>query len=391
MEYIHIAIIIIVIIVIIWYYRKHYHNFARKSSRNDPRARTLLASMDTMLDRDRAEQAIIGAKIRSKTDVRSLGRLSSDDLFTLALIHLHRANDATDSGEIHTSTDQMAITKQLLTRALDARKREERRNHVVTNATLIARANDIGITQAIIDEVALLPQDPIVAPEQVEAHQVHDEPRPVVQWTPDAENVHDSAIGDDVMRRIAFLRERDLAVFTENMCIGTILRAMNTNDDIKASPNADTIKRRVRQTLNVMATNNYCERYKITELNALRLALERMYSTKSPEVSHNIEASIIRALADCSDSNGGTVCLVGRITRIIGALDVIDPDMPSLKTTDAYRAEIMQMLGNISRQKTSNGQEITKEDIDDVLANYRTILPEKTFANIRDECYGALI
>jgi hypothetical protein len=361
-----IIIVIIIIIIIIIYNRIHANKLQKYN---------YLAHIDTPHARENAERNIYNGD----------HNMSADDLFTLSLIHLHRADDALDSQNTKLWDWHMLNTRQLLNRAIVARTTEHENTHVdihndvVTNATIVARANDVGIpAQPIINTVKL--RIPTI---------VH-------RWTSDAENVHDSAVGDDVARRITFLREHDLRIYSTNMCAGVILLAMSTNHDISQSPNAEHIRDQVRATLKVMKADAYCSRYQITELEALRLTLERIYSAPEPEISQNIEAAIVRAIADCSQDNDNdtkmsTVCLVGRITRIIGALDEIDPGMPpALKTTDAYRAEIMNKLGMYTRQQTEKGADLTRDGIRTIIEEYRTILPAHVFTIIETECYAAL-
>ncbi|MCK9603404.1 MAG: hypothetical protein M0R66_03510 [Candidatus Omnitrophica bacterium] len=200
------------------------------------------------------------------------------------------------------------------------------------------------------------------------------------KWAPDPENVHDSTVGDSVSRRLDYMRHNDLRVFRENECIGAIAFLLRGRDPVTCE--------RVVRTLERARVGGVCERYNIRELDALRLVLERAYHARSDSAARNLNDALIGALADCAEGDSGTVCQVGRISRYVASLDIVDEVLPApaIKPTDAYRAEIFARLGTIQAR---NG-EVTSAEASALIDEYRAQLPARVLKKIRDECMGAL-
>jgi hypothetical protein len=304
--------------------------------------------------------------------------VASDDLFTDALIYLHDADDALDSGNEREFAQHMARARELMSAAIALRATEHVDIPLVQNIVLETRATDIGV---VVPHVRL---PNVVAPRNVDAEDHH-----VAVWTSDAENVHDSAVGQSITNRIAFLKSRDIHVHQTNECVGAIWARLRSLPEI-----TDAKKGRILATLNIAAQNNNCERYGVGELEILRIVFERQYFAENVEEANNISQALIDAIADCAYWNvsegvsTGTVCLVGRISRYVHSLEIVDSRVPEdpAKTTEAYRAEIMESLGRLQ----ATDHEMTRADIAELLEGYRDRLPAHVFNRIATECYGAL-
>jgi hypothetical protein len=77
--------------------------------------------------------------------------------------------------------------------------------------------------------------------------------------------------------------------------------------------------------------------------------------------------------------------LVGRISRYVGALDIVDKGMPeTLHSVDAYRNEILFTLGKMQRE--AGDVDVTQAQIDDLIDSYRDKIPQHVLEKIRAEC-----
>jgi hypothetical protein len=336
-------------------------------------------------------------------ETRDVRKLDSDELFTRATILLHYQDDLQDKlfARMETRAHRKEIARQLqatsslaratIHAAIEKRNEENARGgdraRIFGDDTLDRRAQEIAapivppkvaVEYHIVDNTPTrvpVVAAPVVAAPVVAAPVVA---APVVAWAPDPENVHDSALGDQVSRRITYLRAHDLHLFDDIACIDEI------NHIVAARDHAE--KEQIERTLRRAQANDYCMRYKISELEALRLVMERAFYTQEDRVKDNLHDSLLNALAECAEGVRGTVCNVGRISRYIASLDAVDENLPddAIKTADAYRAEILNKLGHAQ----ANG-ELTRESTEKLLAEYAEKLPAHTMQKIRGECYAA--
>ena len=340
--------------------------------------------------------------------------LDADDLFTKATLYL-RIQDGLQDEYMSRSTSRKRrkqIAQQLqhvshtsrntIRAAIEKRNNENNEhkagNKVARNAQLFD--DDTLDRRAVeIEEHPDIQGDHIVdLPRNGDAKRADEIPHveranpSKAKWAPDPENVHDSAVGDDVSHRLKFLQNHDLHLFDESTCIGAIAFIIS-NRIGKSDP--DDIKKRekILRTIKRAQSNDYCYRYNINELEAMRLVLERAHHMKNEESKNNLHDAFLNSLADCAEAPTGTVCTVGRISRYVASLDVIDKDLPesAIKSVDAYRSEIFNRLGKMQAHAVSAGADTDDihKRMDGLLAEYKDKIPGHSMEKIKAECEAA--
>jgi hypothetical protein len=380
--------VIVAIIVLIWIYYQEFATRAQVRANNARRANAR-AIIDNFERDDVRADAIREFEEREEED--ELDGLNSDELFTIASALLHEIDLAQDGVVVEKeSGDLRAKAKRAMSAAIAARNREN--------------ANANRVTPRIPMRIVIpraTPRVPIFHDDAIErrAHDVglrdvrveprprlwHDEPAPatppVARWAPDPENVHDSAVGDDVARRIALLRDADAHLFDQREVIGHVIGMMQ---EARVGPEK---RAQIMRTLDMARTNSECARYRASELDILRLVAERAVRARNPEESRNIRDAVLTSLSECA-TPGGTVCLVGRISRYASALDAVDSSMPdTIHSVDAYRAEIMTGLGKL---QTDSPNGVSAAQVNGFLEQYKDKLPAHSFEKIKSECVAAV-
>lgn len=342
--------------------------------------------------------------------IRKLNNLDADELFTRATLYLREQDDLQDQlfsrGSVMSKKMHYMVTRRL---AYATRMAQETIRLAIAkrNVENAAAANFIFHDDAIeeraneIDRQAreIAPIIHHIAPEMVPpaaraphiAH-VHAAaaPHTIAQhWAPDPENVHDSAVGERVAHHLRHLQQHDEHLIHPSTCIGTILLIMN--DRLPAGQgNNDEKREKIKRTLQRAFPNDHCSRYNIGEIEALRLVLENTYHAKTEEQIANLQDALLDSLVESAPGNSGTVCSVGRISRYVASLDGVDEAIggDNIKTVDAYRAEILNSIGQVS----ATGADDTKlrQEINKICDTYKGQLPDNNLQKIREECLAAV-
>lgn len=351
-------------------------------------------------------------RARTLRDLDNRGAtLDADELFTKAMIYLRLRDECEDDRAIFARdqscrpggdsmrrardyderariTMRLAIQKRAAERVDTQPPENNPANRPVPlyhDQAIIQRAAEIGAIDLTLQRALL--EDVV---DHAHAHiptaaETQKTDRVETHWAPDPESVHDSAVGGDVMRRLSYMRAHDLRAIDAQACAGhiaSIMSARLSRDDPKCS--------KINTTLERAQANAHCSRYDIDELEALRLVIERACFARSEEARNNMHDALLNALAECSDGPNSTVCLVGRISRYVASLDIVDEMMPAdaIKSTDAYRAEIFAKLGAI--QAAAQDGAITRDDIARIIAEYDGRMPPHIIQKIKDECLAVL-
>lgn len=396
------CLIILIIIIAYWRYTK------------SPRVRRARKYKKIVaLDNPEERKALL----REHED-QNLDDLDADELFTLATMFLREHDDLQDNYDHATNSKVRAdiarrmqnvsrLARDTIQLAIAKRSNENQTNpndtreaQLFHDAAIERRADEIA---AVVPDVHHdVPRRPIgarivpPAPEAAAganggANDAAGAPViPAPQWAPDPENVHDSAIGGDVTRRLNFIREQDLNLFDTRTCLGEI--AFILADRCPATNPQNAPKReRIIRTMERARQNDHCDRYDINELEALRLVMERSHFAKTEEGRNNLHDALLNAMSECSEGNG-TVCTVGRISRYVASLDVVDENLPdggAVKSVDAYRAEILNKLGQAQAAPNSTEQTV-RAQLDRTIAEYADRVPANYLEKIRTECVAAL-
>lgn len=328
--------------------------------------------------------------------------LSSDDLFTQATLYLRMEDDIQDKLQLARGPERAQLMQRLSEAATVARiairNAIDKRNHepqvaeepIFHNDAIQQRADEIEQQAAIVAHapgaMPIIPLPPLPAVAPVPAFLHHHVVRPA--WAPDPENVHDSAVGEGVSRRLDYLRTDDLHIFQPNTCIGAVALLMNQRLD----KTRDLEKRKkIMQTLEQAQHNSYCDRYKIGELDAMRLVLEHAYHAESEEKKNNLHDAFLNSLADCAHKNtDGTVCLVGRISRYAASMDGVDDKIADVvKPVDAYRVEIFNSVGKVSTTPDMTDEKL-RAGINQICDQYKGKIPDRSLQKIREECLAGV-
>lgn len=405
-----ICVILVITIIILWNYRS-YHN--------SPRARKQRKYRDiTKLDNIEDRQAFL-----KKTETPNKGSIllpeerDADDLFTRASIYLRMQDDIADQLQTTRQDDPKyaRLAKQLgqvtqqarqsIRAAIDKRNEE---NHARAAEAPPPQIHHEVVAQQPADEADLFHDDAIVqraieiedqaarlwpddfddlpmAPLAPIVPHIYAVAGPHRQWAPDPENVHDSAVGEGIQHRLQYLQQDDFHLFNERTCIGAIAFLMKQ----RLGPNDAEKREKIMRTLNQAQQNAHCSRYKINELEALRLALEHAMHAKTEETKNNLHDALLTSIAECAPSDTGTVCLVGRISRYAASMDGIDDQIADVvKPVDAYRTEILNSIGKVSAN--TEDENVLKGEIHKICDQYKDKMPTHVLEKIRNECLSSI-
>ncbi len=178
----------------------------------------------------------------------------------------------------------------------------------------------------------------------------------MITWPSDWQNVHDSNITNDVSAQISYIVQNNRMMGVEKY----------TLDDIYAKA-SDKAKKALDK---ISLKNEYALKNgkKIEEKNILLEVWARAHCIKNKENEADLEQSILDSLENCIENNT-TVCLSGRVTRIIGSLALLDAESEKiglgiLKTKTMVRNEILEDASRIMQKYTGPDSKEDKGVID---------------------------
>jgi hypothetical protein len=229
-------------------------------------------------------------------------------------------------------------------------------------------------------------------------------------WQPDSQNVHDSAIYND-------LREQVLSTIDSNKKIPNI-----SNHDYKEAINWIRIKYKndprrldVEKVIS-MINNNYPVGIVpgVNERDVITAIWQRSFDPENAESADNIRNSLCDAVADCVE-RGSVVCMTGRTSKMWQALARVDANdnLGVLKTKQAIRNEVFQRAAKIvddfigsggsasaelktaynSSEQTEQVSELItcmKNKIDELAIEYKPYIDEEQLKVLIDECKSVI-
>lgn len=352
MSKVFLLVCVVVIVVVIMYAR------ARERGRERAPSRALSKSIDSSETRSAIASTPLDTSIpgRALAGLFANTTMSSDDLFTIATANMRIMEDMRDladnacatSKEIGPIRTRYIIAREraraAMSRAITTRAGEDRvRQHDITDDVIVDRAREFN------QHVGA----PLVIVAPIIDQQIESRKQVLQKWSSDPENVHDSLVGGEVARKISAMLADDRHMTNEHNLFGVVLEMINGYSDEHVDVNA-LEKRRAdaRHTLHIASANAHCSRYNICEFEALRLVYERsMREGISANSRDALREALVIALAECSP-DGSSVCLVGRITRYVGSLDVVDSTIGSapIMNVDAHRATLFAKLGQMQAE-----------------------------------------
>jgi len=214
----------------------------------------------------------------------------------------------------------------------------------------------------ILDRLApnIFKTQPIIVPqEQYYDRQVWNDPQ----------NVHDSNVGSDVVKKYRTLKEITSGVEPEQF--------MN-----KLTPDAQKV------VTYIIDNPGYLEKIDDTDINVLKRVVERaeMYPDIYDALSNNLESCY---------KDGYYICTTGRVTNIIDALTLIDKDIgtPPI-TVDMIRKDVLSDSYNVIKdygEYDDDKVEEIKDKLEVVLKDkYRPICDEKILDKLIEEAKAGI-
>ncbi len=237
------------------------------------------------------------------------------------------------------------------------------------------------------------------------------------EWKSDPQNVHDSAVVRDLKKTVEKLKITYEVEKPAQNCYNDALMFIRSNDIYSESK-----KVHAKEVLDyIMNMNSKIDAYNTDERTIFALVWQRSDHPLNVNNTHLLKEAIVDALADCWVSTGLPVCATGRTNRLLSALVLLDydKDLAIAQTTDAYRNEIFDKcnkriksiieLNSIGGQyqsvaKNYNGEtneepdealenkfkDVLRNEIDDIIEDYESILSAAECQNIKKECYAAV-
>ena len=152
---------------------------------------------------------------------------------------------------------------------------------------------------------------------------------------PDPQNTHDSGVTASVATTIDRLRELTKITTENEEAIENVKKwVLQSKLDKKKMTNAMTVLDKI--PLNTTALGSVG----MTEAEILALLHDRINDDANKEVREVLIENIVEELADSVSEQGYLHCMQGRISRMLNALNVLDPEI-SIKPRWAIRQEML--------------------------------------------------
>lgn len=227
-------------------------------------------------------------------------------------------------------------------------------------------------------------------------------------WQSDSQNVHDTAIFDEILAQYNVLKHENTKVKNVHLHNYQELR-----DWYKSYFHNDSDKLSKAHKVFNMLDNNYPVGHLpgVNEQDLITAIWKRAYDERNKRNFNKIRESLGDALMDCVE-NDHVVCMAGRTGKIWQALAMVDcePSMGVLKTKRFIKNEILDRCAKIvddyvgvkngsattqlkeayaNDEKTPQVEEIRQcmlKQMDDLIPYYSELLPEKQVIEIINEC-----
>lgn len=200
--------------------------------------------------------------------------------------------------------------------------------------------------------------------------------------TADPQNTHDSGVTASVKITIERLQELTNVTTDSEQAIQNIKRwIMESKLDKKQMANALRVIDKIEINTEILSSVG------MREAEILALIHDRINDDANKDVKHTLMENLVEELADSVNEQGYLHCTQGRISRMLNALNVLDPVI-SIKPKWAIRQEmlndasvtkqrILDALPGKLKRKIENGGDVS----DKFDANFRSFIKER-FKNI---------
>jgi len=125
----------------------------------------------------------------------------------------------------------------------------------------------------------------------------------------------------------------------------------------------------------------------VPEADILRTIFQRSLADENADRADSLRASLVGALVDATEPDSrGAVCSVGRCSRYVSSLEMIDraPPTPPVAPVDAFRQEIFAAIAHVPEAERSPAL------VRKIMRPYAARLPQHTYAAIEAECMAGL-
>lgn len=187
--------------------------------------------------------------------------------------------------------------------------------------------------------------------------------RPVVAVPNDRHSVHDSGVTRTLANSYKAIKASLHNPNSVDSVSSTTTSLMEVRDLCKSSPRATLVLDRIEQSttpITILGDE--------TEVDVLCTVWSRI---KDANHGEDVRAMLVKSMEDCVDENNSVVCTVGRVSRLVDTLNVVDP-LVSIKPRWAVRQEINALAANLFK-------EVGEEDV------------ELFKTRLRDECKKAYV
>lgn len=166
-------------------------------------------------------------------------------------------------------------------------------------------------------------------------------------WTSDSQNVHDSAISDNLIEQYKRIKQHSGGQQTMDDIYKYIAEHQHEIKNINKVNNALFMMNRGTNPPGFGGD---------TETDILEQIWNRIHSPENKNNIEQLKVSLFEQIADCDG-----VCLTGRVSRVISSLAYLDHDkeIGILKNKQILRNELMEELGKILNKNIS---QLDKED-----------------------------
>ena len=173
----------------------------------------------------------------------------------------------------------------------------------------------------------------------------------------DSNSVHDSVVTSSVKKSVDNLKK---TLNNNDDNINTIRDYIlnNVNEEL-----TNDCREKALKTLDIMCkTNSNISNLGMKEKEILNLVYNRINSCSDEIIKNNLKETLVKELADSVRGNG-TVCAVGRVSRLVDTLNVIDPNT-NIKDSSTIRREMLNKASMIQQKIYDNLDSDIKKEVD---------------------------
>lgn len=183
-------------------------------------------------------------------------------------------------------------------------------------------------------------------------------------YKPDANSVHDSAVVNSVKKSVDNLKKT--TVNSNDPAINKIRDYILTGGDPKEL--TDNTRQKALKSLDIiLKTNSNISSLGMRETEVLNMVFNRINQSTDKELRENLKETLVKELAD-SVRPPATVCAVGRVSRLVDTLNVMDPNV-QIKDSSTIRREMLNKASSIQQRLYNNLTPETKKDVDSLKEN----------------------